>query len=97
RRLIADLGLPALGDPALLRARQDPVGALLRRLDALRSDDAGLVAAAEELSVLRRSLPREILDGPDAPRLAEPAALRSLLDDVEGLLLPLLGAEAEEP
>jgi DNA repair exonuclease SbcCD nuclease subunit len=85
-----------VGDPALLRARQDPVGALLRRLDALRADDAALEGLAAELSELRRKLPRDIVDGPDAPRLAEPAALRSLLDDVEGLLLPMLGHEQEE-
>ena len=39
---------------------------------------------------LRRKLPRELLDGPDAARLGNAEGIRALLDDVEGLLLPLL-------
>jgi DNA repair exonuclease SbcCD nuclease subunit len=85
-----------LGDPELLRARQDPLGALLRRLDQLETDEAALGALAEQLGELRRKLPRELLEGPDAPRLADPAALRALLGDIEGLLLPLLSDELED-
>jgi DNA repair protein SbcD/Mre11 len=83
------------GDPGLARLRLDPLGALLRRLDTLAADDAELELLSEELSELRRKMPRELLEGPDAPRLAEPAALRSLLSDVEGLLLPLLAEESD--
>jgi len=84
------------GDPLLLRARQDPLGALLRTLDTVRNDEAELTSLVDELSELRRKLPRELLDGPDAPRLHDAAGVRTLLDDIEGLLLPMLGEEGSE-
>lgn len=85
------------GDPLSLRARQDPLGALLRAVDGLRGDEAELGVLLEELSELRRKLPRELLDGPDAARLGDTAGVRALLDDIEGLLLPLLTEEGSEP
>jgi DNA repair exonuclease SbcCD nuclease subunit len=85
------------GDPLLLRERNDPVGALLRALDAVKNDDAELGNLAEELVELRRKLPRELLDGPDAARLGDARGVRELLDDIEGLLLPLLTEESGEP
>jgi exonuclease SbcD len=85
------------GDPLLLRERNDPVGALLRALDAVKNDEAELGNLAEELAELRRKLPRELLDGPDAARLADARGVRALLDDIEGLLLPLLTEESGEP
>jgi exonuclease SbcD len=84
------------GDPLLLRARSDPVGALLNTLDHLRTDETELANLALELGELKRKLPRELLDGPDGVRLSEPAGLRTLLDDIEGLLLPLLAEEGTE-
>jgi DNA repair exonuclease SbcCD nuclease subunit len=84
------------GDPLLLRARNDPLGALLRALDGLRSDEAKLGNLAEELAELKRKLPRELLDGPDAARLSDGADVKALLDDIEGLLMPLLSEEASE-
>jgi DNA repair exonuclease SbcCD nuclease subunit len=84
------------GDPLLLRERNDPVGALLRALDALRNDEAELATLAEELGELKRKLPRELLDGPDGARLGDAGGVRGLLDDIEGLLLPLLSEEASE-
>jgi hypothetical protein len=86
----------AEGDPLLLRARNDPMGALLRALDSLRNDEAELTTLAEELGELRRKLPRELLDGPDAAHIGDAASVRTLLDDIEGLLLPLLSEEGTE-
>ncbi|HEV8247258.1 MAG TPA: DNA repair exonuclease, partial [Polyangiaceae bacterium] len=86
-----------LGDPTLLRARNDPLGALLRRLDALQEDDLALTELGDELGELRRKLPRELFEGPDAPRLSDASGLRSLVQDIEGLLLPLLTEEEGEP
>jgi DNA repair exonuclease SbcCD nuclease subunit len=93
------------GDPLLLRARNDPLGALLRTLDVLRADEAELTALSEELSELKRKLPFELLDGPDAARadspgvralLGDPAGVRALLEDIEALLLPLLSEEGRD-
>lgn len=86
----------AQGDPLLLRARNDPTGALLRTLDSLRSDEAELATLVEELGELRRKLPPELRDGADAARIGDPAGIRALLEDVEGLLLPLLLEEGTE-
>jgi DNA repair exonuclease SbcCD nuclease subunit len=86
----------ALGDPLLLRERNDPMGALLRALDSLRNDQAELATLAEELGELRRKLPRELLDGPDAARIADAAGVCSLLDEVESLLVPLLSEQGSE-
>ncbi|HET9953185.1 MAG TPA: DNA repair exonuclease [Polyangiaceae bacterium] len=85
------------GDPVLLRARNDPLGGLLRALDKLRRDEGELSALCEELGELKRKLPRELLDGPDGARIGDAAGVRALLDDVESLLLPLLSEEASEP
>lgn len=86
-----------VGDPLLSRARQDPLGALLRSIDGLRTDEAELGVLAEELVELRRKLPRELLDGPDAARIVDVAGVGALLDEIEGLLLPLLSEESSEP
>lgn len=90
------LGTRPEGDPLLLRARNDPLGALLRALDELRSDSADLSALSEELGELKRKLPRELLDGPDAARIADGDGVRALLSEIEGLLLPLLAEEGGE-
>jgi hypothetical protein len=84
------------GDPRLLRARNDSVGALLRALDTLRHDDDQLGRLLEELKELKRKLPRELLDGPDGARIATVAGLGALVEDIEGLLLPLLSEEGNE-
>lgn len=85
------------GDPRLLRSRSDPVGALLRTLDTLRHDEAELDGLAEELKDLRRRLPRELLEGPDGARIGTTQGVASLLDEIEGLLVPLLAEEGSEP
>jgi hypothetical protein len=84
------------GDPRLLRARNDPVGALLRALDTLRHDEDQLGRLLDELKDLKRKLPRELLDGPDGARIASVAGLGALVEDIEGLLLPLLSEEGKE-
>jgi DNA repair exonuclease SbcCD nuclease subunit len=84
------------GDPVLLRSRSDSVGALLRTLDGLRNDESELTSLVEELAELKRKLPRELLEGPDAARIADAAGVRVLLDDIESLLLPLLSEEASD-
>jgi DNA repair exonuclease SbcCD nuclease subunit len=86
----------APGDPLLVRNRNDPMGALLRALDSLRSNEAELSTLVDELAELRRKLPRELLDGTDAARIGDAAGIRVLLDEIEGLLLPLLSEEATE-
>ncbi len=90
------LSTRAEGDPLLLRERNDPVGALLRALDALRTDEVEVATLLEELGELKRKLPRELLDGPDAARLADVSGVRGLLAEIEGLLLPLLSEERNE-
>jgi hypothetical protein len=90
------LGTRPEGDPLLLRARNDPLGALLRALDGLRHDPAELATLSEELAELKRKLPRELLDGPDAARIGDADGVRGLLDEIEGLLLPLLAEEGGE-
>jgi DNA repair exonuclease SbcCD nuclease subunit len=84
------------GDVRLLRARNDPMGAVLRALDALRHDEDQLSGLLDELKDLKRRLPRELLDGPDGARIATVAGLAALVDDIEGLLLPLLSEEGKE-
>jgi DNA repair exonuclease SbcCD nuclease subunit len=86
----------ALGDPLVLRERNDPVGALVRALDCLRHDEAELGVLVEELGELRRKLPRELLDGPDAARIGDATGVRHLLDDIEALLVPMLSDEGSE-
>lgn len=86
----------AQGDPLLLRERNDPLGALVRALDGLRNDEAELDTLVEELGELRRKLPRELLDGPDAARIGDATGVRSLIDDIEALLVPLLSEEGSE-
>jgi DNA repair exonuclease SbcCD nuclease subunit len=84
------------GDPLLLRERKDPLGALVRALDALKNDPTELATLSEELSELKRKLPRELLDGPDAARIGDAAGIGALLSEIEGLLLPLLAEEGGE-
>lgn len=79
-----------------LRRHDDPVGALLRSLDDLRGDEAGLEALVEELRDLEAKLPAEYRGHPDALDLRDPRAVAFLLDDVEQMLVPRLldGREA---
>jgi hypothetical protein len=77
-----------LADRALLREREDAIGDMLRGLGALAHDDAALLELAAELVELKRKLPPELREGPDAIDLDSPEALRRLLAEVEDTLLP---------
>ncbi len=77
-----------------LREREDAIGELRRGLGNLASDDAALLQLAQELLELKRKLPPELREGPDAIDLESPEALRRLLTEVEATLLPMVrGAE----
>jgi DNA repair exonuclease SbcCD nuclease subunit len=75
-------------DRTLLREREDAIGEMLRGLGSLARDDAALLELAGELVELKRKLPPELREGPDAIDLDSPEALRRLLAEVEDTLLP---------
>ena len=70
------------------RAREDAIGEMLRGLSELGRDDAALLELAGELVELKRKLPPELREGPEAIDLDSPEALRRLLAEVEDTLLP---------
>ncbi len=84
-------------DLAALMDRDDPVGGLLRLLQALRGDHARLQAYTRHFKELMDKLPKEYRDSDDALRLSEGAAIRELLGDIEASLLPELLAGGTEP
>ncbi|HEY3665666.1 MAG TPA: DNA repair exonuclease, partial [Polyangiaceae bacterium] len=87
-----------LADRALLREREDAIGDMLRGLGTLARDDAALLELAAELVELKRKLPPELREGPDAIDLDSPEALRRLLAEVEDTLLPAVrGSEDAAP
>ena len=90
------LGTRAPLDLAGLRAQPDAIGELARALDALRSDDDALASVSASLDELRKKLPAELRDGDDALRFDDPAYLRTLVDEVEQMILPRL-VRAERP
>ncbi|HEX7451325.1 MAG TPA: DNA repair exonuclease [Polyangiaceae bacterium] len=71
-----------------LREREDAIGEMLRGLSNLARDDAALLELAGELVELKRKLPPELREGPDAIDLDSPEALRRLLAEVRDTLLP---------
>ncbi len=83
---------------AELREREDAIGEMLRGLGKIAKDDAALLELAEELADLKRKLPPELREGPDAIDLDSPEALRRLLSEVEQTLLPAVsGSEGTAP
>lgn len=78
-----------------LRERDDAISELLRGLQGMSEDEATLRELAEELAELKRKLPPELREGPDAIDLESPAALRSLLGEVEQTLLPTVRGSEE--
>jgi DNA repair protein SbcD/Mre11 len=83
-------------DLAGLRVQPDAIGDLARALDALRHDDDALAGVAASLDELRKKLPAELRTGDDALRLDDPTFLRTLVDEVEQMILPRL-VRAERP
>ncbi|HEY0466669.1 MAG TPA: DNA repair exonuclease [Polyangiaceae bacterium] len=81
-----------------LREREDAIGELVRGLGSLASDEAALLELAAELLELKRKLPPELREGPDAIDLESPDALRRLLAEVEQTLVPAVrGSEDLTP
>jgi DNA repair exonuclease SbcCD nuclease subunit len=78
-----------------LREREDAIGELLRGLSHLTHDDAALLELAGELAELKRKLPPELREGPDAIDLESPDALRHLLSEVEATLVPAVRGSEE--
>ncbi len=76
-------------DVHALMQQQSAIGQLLQGLHELRNDEAALTEFVRPLLHELR-LPIELKSGDEALRLDQPALLRSLLEDVEQLLIPLL-------
>jgi len=83
---------------AVLREREDAIGELLKGLGRLAQDETALGELAAELLELKRKLPPELREGPDAIDLESPEAMRRLLAEVEQTLLPAVrGTEDAAP
>jgi DNA repair protein SbcD/Mre11 len=93
-----ELGTRPLAQRVDLREREDAIGELLRGLGNLGRDDAALVELGAELLELKRKLPPELREGPEAIDLESPEALRRLLSEVEQTLVPAVrGSEDVAP
>ena len=93
-----ELATRPVAERAQLREREDAIGEMLRGLSNIARDDAALLELAEELAELKRKLPPELREGPDAIDLDSPEALRRLLSEVEQTLLPAVrGSEDVAP
>lgn len=79
-----------------IREEASAVGHLARRLSSMKDDPKELAELAAVLADLDKKLPAELREGEGALRLADPALLRAMLDDVEQMLVPRLleGGEA---
>jgi DNA repair exonuclease SbcCD nuclease subunit len=77
-------------DLARLREEASAVGHLARRLAAMKDDPAELASLVTVLAELDKRLPAELREGESAFRLDEPATVRTLVEDVEQMLLPRL-------
>jgi DNA repair exonuclease SbcCD nuclease subunit len=90
-----ELATRPLAQRVPLREREDAIGELLRGLGSLWHDDAALRELAGELAELKRKLPPELREGPDAIDLDSPDALRHLLSEVEATLVPAVRGSEE--
>ena len=86
----------AMIDLERVREEASAVGHLARRLASMKEDPKELAELASVLADLDKKLPAELREGEGALRLADPALLRVMLDDVEQMLVPRLleGGEA---
>jgi exonuclease SbcD len=90
-----ELATLPLAQRARLREREDAMGELLRGLLGLSTDEFALAELAAELVELKRKLPSELREGPDAIDLESPEAIRALLGSVEEALIPALRGSEE--
>ncbi len=74
-------------DGSLLADRDDAIGQLARAFLTLEESDEALEALMSEVKDLEKKLPAEARRGDDGLRLRDPAFLRSVLHDVERLVL----------
>jgi exonuclease SbcD len=79
-----------------LRQRTDPLGDLLRGLDDLRNNPEDIAKLAQVFDDVCKKLPRPAWTGPDGVDLGNVDTLRSLVDDVESLLIPEFLATSDE-
>lgn len=73
-----------------IREEASAVGHLARRLDAIKDDPKELAELAAVLSELDKKLPADLREMEGGLRLGDPSTLRTMLDDVEQMLLPRL-------
>jgi hypothetical protein len=85
-----ELRTRGLLDAAELASSDDALGQLARSLHALGQDPTAAPGLDGALSELRRKLPREALEGEDALRLDDEAALAALLADARELIMARL-------
>ena len=90
-----ELATRPLAERAQLREREDAIGEMLRGLGALANDDLALAELALELAELKRKLPAELREGPEAIDLDSPEALRALLRSIEETLVPTLAGSED--
>jgi len=86
-----------LAERARLREREDAIGEMLRGLGSLAGDESALAELALELGELKRKLPADLREGPDAIDLDSPAAMRELLSAIEETLGSALRGSEEAP
>jgi DNA repair exonuclease SbcCD nuclease subunit len=90
------VGVAAPLDLAALAERDDPVGALVRALDALSSDPTALADLAREpLADLAQKLPKELVDLDASLRLDGPEGLAGALEGARHRLLAAIAEEAQ--
>ena len=82
--------------PDAVRAAEDALGGLLRSIEDLKTG-GGLAELAEGFMDLRRKLPPELFEDAEALDPTDPERLRSLLGEVEDLLLARLLMSPEVP
>lgn len=73
-----------------LASRDDALGQLVRAFRDIRGDAAALEEMSKGLEELRRWLPREAREGPNAVRFEDASEIAAALEDVERMLLPEL-------
>jgi DNA repair exonuclease SbcCD nuclease subunit len=73
----------------------DALGQMLRGIRSLENDPAALTELAQEVADLRRKLPADLFEGPDALDLESEDAMRELLSEVAQSIIPSLESSAE--